>query len=172
MGEPSVRDVQDELLHSTGILRAALLLLLHERPGHGYDLIARVKQLGLDRGDRAVYRGLQSMEQAKLVESAWDMPQAGAARRVYHLTPAGEESLRLYAQEILGLSKLLGDFLGRFMAETAQEPGSAPAQASRGRREETGHLSRLRRRRRGAAQPPPEAGPADAGPGGGGPART
>jgi len=65
-------------------MRSRLLALVEERPGHGYDLCDRLDCLASGSADTvAVYRALRAMERDGLVESRWDAPGAGPARRVY-----------------------------------------------------------------------------------------
>jgi len=60
------------------VLEPCLLLLLREQPDHGYNLIARLRALGLVNGDPGrVYRALRALEQEDLVSSVWTAsPQA------------------------------------------------------------------------------------------------
>ncbi len=72
------------------LLAPCLLLLLAESPGHGYELMERLKPLGFDwNGPGPIYRELRALEAANLVTSAWSAPKAGPVPRVYELTPAG-----------------------------------------------------------------------------------
>jgi PadR family transcriptional regulator, regulatory protein PadR len=72
---------------TTDHLRARLIAMVGERPGHGYELCHRLRW-----GDRtspdtvAVYRALRRLERDGLVESRWDQPFSGPARRIYSLT--------------------------------------------------------------------------------------
>ena len=73
----------------------ALLLLLHRRPAHGYTLIERLNELGLEGlNPRVIYRALRDMEENGWVTSDWDDVQTqGPPRRVYSLTELGNEAL-------------------------------------------------------------------------------
>ncbi len=78
------------------LLRLALLAELHHEPAHGYALVSRLDALGLDVPTTAtggLYRHLRALADDGLVESVWDTPNRGPARRTYSLTPAGEECL-------------------------------------------------------------------------------
>lgn len=99
-----------------------LLLLLAERPDHGYDLVARLRPLVDSDGDAgAVYRTLRHMERDGLVQSAW-LPANGApARRSYRLTDAGRATLREYVVDVRGLRDTLDRFL--FRQRSLIEPG-------------------------------------------------
>ena len=74
-------------------LHPCLLLLLKEQPGYGYDLVVRLKALGIDDDSGAVYRALRTLEAKRAVSSYWCMSASGPARRMYGLTPAGEDQL-------------------------------------------------------------------------------
>ena len=72
----------------------AILLLLSEKPRHGYRLLDPIAGLGLGAVDRpSVYRALADLERDGLVEK-WDAePKAGATRHVYAVTEAGRRAL-------------------------------------------------------------------------------
>jgi PadR family transcriptional regulator, regulatory protein PadR len=89
------------LASTSGVcLRAQLLEMVGERPGHGYELcdrlgcaVARAGATGAGGGTCAaeavaVYRALRAMERDGLLESQWDEPSSGPARRVYSLACA------------------------------------------------------------------------------------
>src|SRR5439155_21337145 len=73
----------------------ALLLLLRERPAHGYDLLERLPELTgearIEMGN--LYRLLRGLEEEELVSSEWDDSSPGPAKRRYAITPAGERLL-------------------------------------------------------------------------------
>ncbi len=81
-------------------LQPCLLLLLKEQPGYGYDLVTRLKALGIDDDSAAVYRSLRSLEERGAVYSYWNTSSTGPARRMYRLTPAGEEQLQSAAEAL------------------------------------------------------------------------
>ena len=104
-------------------LRPCLLLLLHERPAHGYDLRERLRPLGFSRDDPGrLYRALRTLEAAGLVESTWQSSSGGPDRRTYELTPAGEERLRDAAAELKAMHSILDTFLWR--CDTSDELGT------------------------------------------------
>jgi DNA-binding PadR family transcriptional regulator len=77
-------------------LQPCLLVLLHQRSAHGYDLLDELELFGfnLDRLDPSlVYRALREMEAAALVESEWGEASLGPQRRMYRITPNGEAFL-------------------------------------------------------------------------------
>ena len=75
-------------------LLPCLLLLLNEQPGYGYDLVTRLKALGLDDDSPSVYRALRTLEEKHAVSSHWHTSSTGPARHMYRLTPAGKDQLQ------------------------------------------------------------------------------
>lgn len=96
-------------------LRPCLLLLLAERPAHGYDLLEQMPQLGVERSDPGgLYRALRAMEQDGLVRSWWGRSQVGPARRTYALTEEGLDWLHAWAGSLREVTRLLGRYLARY----------------------------------------------------------
>ncbi len=83
-------------------LEPTLLLLLHQAPAHGYTLLERLGEFGLEGFDPSVvYRALRDMEAQGLVTSTWDeIETQGPPRRVYRLTRAGDEMLARWAEDL------------------------------------------------------------------------
>jgi DNA-binding PadR family transcriptional regulator len=90
----------------------ALLLLLCEEPGYGYQLVKGLSAFRFGRIDRpTVYRGLAQLEKDGLVESWSAESKAGTARRVYGLTADGQRALRVW----MGVMKEERDGLDRVL---------------------------------------------------------
>src|SRR5213595_4189847 len=70
----------------------SLLLLLRERPLHGYELIERLPEVAgegrVDVGN--LYRLLRALEAEGLVSSEWSAELPGPAKRTYELTAEGQ----------------------------------------------------------------------------------
>lgn len=101
-------------------LRAGLLLLISEKPSHGYDLLERFEEFGpqiLDPG--GLYRALRALERDGFVESSWEHSHAGPARRVYEITAAGLGWLDTWADTLRESHRFLASYLARY-------DGSAP----------------------------------------------
>jgi len=95
-------------------LRPCLLLLLQERPAHGYDLVERLHASFIDDTDAGgVYRTLRAFEREGLVQSSWCTSSAGPARRIYALTELGEVSLGRQVETLQVTHHLLHSFLAR-----------------------------------------------------------
>jgi PadR family transcriptional regulator PadR len=76
-------------------LEPALLLLLNERPTHGYRVLRALEEDGLGR-------------------SEWDADEPGPARRRYELTPQGRELLRAWVKALQHTQSVVSKFLERY----------------------------------------------------------
>jgi PadR family transcriptional regulator PadR len=94
----------------------SLLLLLRERPRHGYELIELLPSLaGGDRIDVGnLYRFLRALESEGIVESEWRGDVPGPAKRTYRLTPAGETLLGQWAEALRRSREEISAFLDRY----------------------------------------------------------
>jgi PadR family transcriptional regulator PadR len=100
-------------------LQPCLLLLLFQRPSHGYDLLDRLTQAGLSIGapdPAAVYRTLRQMERDGLVVSRWDPSTHGPPRRTYELSPEGEDLLHTWVHSIRQNRQVLDCYLALYVA--------------------------------------------------------
>jgi PadR family transcriptional regulator PadR len=95
--------------------KASVLLVLVEAPVHGYDLPALLEPLGVGHADRGfVYRALRLMEAEGLVVSAWDPSSTGPARRIYRVTPAGEQWLAAASTSLREADRHMARWLARY----------------------------------------------------------
>ncbi|MBO2457679.1 PadR family transcriptional regulator [Actinomadura violacea] len=102
------------------LLRLFLLLLIHQRPGHGYDLIERLAGTGvMDAEPGHVYRVLRGLERERLLTSRLVPSGSGPARRHYELTAEGLDDLDA---RMAGLARLEG-VLGAFLASWRETSG-------------------------------------------------
>jgi poly-beta-hydroxybutyrate-responsive repressor len=116
-----------------------LLLLLRERPLHGYELLERIPELGVEgRVDIGnLYRLLRSLEQEGLVSSEWSADLPGPAKRTYELTDEGRRLLDRWAEALRRAQGTIEGFLERYEASLAMpasgRPGSARASVGKDR---------------------------------------
>jgi DNA-binding PadR family transcriptional regulator/polyisoprenoid-binding protein YceI len=97
---PSTR-CQFTLVPPRHFLYPAILLLLAEKPRHGYRLIDPLTALGFGPVERPqVYRALAELEGDGLVRSWLEPPTAGSARHVYALTADGQQALEAWMSVI------------------------------------------------------------------------
>jgi poly-beta-hydroxybutyrate-responsive repressor len=94
----------------------ALLLLLRERPAHGYDLLERLPELtGEQRVEMGnVYRLLRALEEEGLVASEWDDESPGPAKRRYAITDHGLQLLDHWVDALRRSQERTERFLERY----------------------------------------------------------
>ncbi len=115
-----------------GLLHPFLLLLIHERPGHGYDLIERLPCLGISDAEPGhVYKVLRGLERERLVASAWVTSPTGPARRRYELTAAGMTELETSMTRLAQLQRALETCLARWERACGSPDGQAPVTSAR-----------------------------------------
>jgi poly-beta-hydroxybutyrate-responsive repressor len=98
-------------------IQAEILLLIGQQPSHGYELIQRLNEAEFKSGEAdaaTVYRNLRRMDKDGLIKSHWEVGESGPGRRLYELTPQGEESLKVWAQYITQQKATLENFLQAF----------------------------------------------------------
>jgi PadR family transcriptional regulator PadR len=152
---PVAQHSRFELAPPRRFLLPALLLLLSEEPGYGYNLAKGLEDLRFGRVDRpSVYRALAQLERDGLVDSWAGTPKAGQARRVYGLTEEGQRALRAWMGVIKQERDCLDLVLRRYVATGTVD--SALAEAEGGWAAVTGHpwspvsaTSRIERHRHG-----------------------
>lgn len=105
-------------------LDPALLLLLKQSPAHGYTLLNRLAEFGLDfLAPTVIYRALREMETQGWVASTWDAEDTqGPPRRIYALTALGNEVLRCCAAQLRGAQQVMEYILALYDELAAQNP--------------------------------------------------
>ncbi len=131
------------------LMVAHVLLLLAERPRHGYELAESLRASEFDGVTTStVYRELAKLEEEGLVQSFWQSSQArGPARHMYELTDVGRAGLVACVADIRNLMQHLADFVTRCDV-LAPLPAAAPPRPAHG-------LSRLWRGRGNAPDAEP-----------------
>jgi PadR family transcriptional regulator, regulatory protein PadR len=96
-------------------LHSAMLLLLAEKPRHGYALTNAIADLGLGDMDRPrIYRALAELEVNGLVKALDERSNSGHVRRVYSVTDLGHQSLSAAAVAVAHERAALDNFLQRY----------------------------------------------------------
>ncbi len=112
-------------------VKPCLLLLLQEQPDYGYDLVARLRPLGVEDDSAAVYRVLRALESEGEVRSRWKEPVAGPARRVYEITPSGLDRLEQWADALEESRRVLEGFRARYERSRSAAAPRPPASGAR-----------------------------------------
>ena len=115
------------------LLQPFILLALKEKESYGYELIEKINGFGFHSNPPdvgAIYRQLRSMETEGWVKSKWDTKGAGPAKRMYRITPQGEEILHGWAITLQKRKVSLEQFLNRYQGyyrESHKPKRSAPS---------------------------------------------
>ncbi len=95
-------------------LRAFLLLFLSMEEAHGYELIEKLKSMGVKYETYEVgyvYKTLRNMEKDELLESRWNVKEKGAAKRIYRITDKGKKSLESWVEVLANIRDSITNFL-------------------------------------------------------------
>jgi len=95
----------------------AILLLLSEKPSHGYELTEKYTEFGFTEAGSdpgAIYRTLKLLDSEGFIRSKWDTDDPGPAKKIYRITDEGSELLSSWARELKERKKTLGLFLKRY----------------------------------------------------------
>ena len=92
-----------------------MLLHLREWDSHGYELMEKVMQFGVESLDQGnFYRLLRQLEKDALVTSEWSVTSGGPAKRIYSITEAGEQYLEMWAGSLSYYQKMLDQFFSLY----------------------------------------------------------
>ncbi|PRX50989.1 PadR family transcriptional regulator PadR [Prauserella shujinwangii] len=124
MTDGAVRHRGGDFCHPRGLLDACLLLLMRERPAHGYELRSRLARLGLtEQAPGSIYRALRRLHADGLARASWQHSACtGPDRRVYAITPEGEEALELTRAAAVDLVHTLDTFLAEYHRVSSAVP--------------------------------------------------
>ncbi len=108
------------------MLRPTLLLLVHQGDTHGYDLLDKLKDFGLEGIDPSlIYRALRDMEMDGLISSTWDAQETqGPPRRIYSLTEQGNLVLQQYLDELQVTRSRIDQLLDAYTSHMRDGKGS------------------------------------------------
>ena len=96
------------------LLQPFILLILKGKESYGYELIEKISEFRFHNSPPdvgAIYRNLRSMEKERWVKSKWDTKGTGPAKRIYRITPQGEEILHGWAVTVRKRKEALDQFL-------------------------------------------------------------
>lgn len=120
-----------------------MLLILDERPTHGYELLRQLESLGFIKDQRGLYRALHDFEADGLVRVRLTDSEHGPLRHEYRLTRRGRTHLDSVARDVAETADVLQEFLRRHASVVGQRhkgvrrlgavvrKGTSPVKASR-----------------------------------------
>jgi PadR family transcriptional regulator PadR len=91
-----------------GVLDLAVLAVVDESDGYGYDVVRRLREAGLDDvGDASVYGTLRRLFQAGALTSYVVPSDEGPHRKYYGLNARGRELLKAMSEQWRGFAETL-----------------------------------------------------------------
>ena len=88
-----------------GVLDLAVLAVVRDEDGYGYDIVRRLRQAGLDDiGDASVYGTLRRLYQAGALASYVVASEEGPHRKYYGVTPAGRDLYETWVKKWRGFA--------------------------------------------------------------------
>jgi PadR family transcriptional regulator len=111
-----------------GHLDLLLLSVLSRGPGHGYEVITRLRERSggaFELPEGTVYPALHRLEEAGLLSSDWQIV-AGRRRRIYRLTARGETALAEQAEQWRAFSGSMAKVLEALAASPRPPRLAAP----------------------------------------------
>lgn len=100
-----------------GVLDLAVLAVLADDDGYGYDIVRRLREGGFDGiGDASVYGTLRRLFQSGLLTSYVKPSDEGPNRKYYALNDAGRDQLEVAAKDWRRLAETVNALLPEGMA--------------------------------------------------------
>lgn len=107
-----------------------LFLLKMKGQSYGYELAAELQEYALTDASieaAALYKTLRQLEQNRCVSSEWYVTGKGPAKRVYRLTPHGEEHLAEWVTVLDHVARSMTRFVRQAGKQNRRESVHAPS---------------------------------------------
>lgn len=95
-----------------GILELAILKILSQNEGYGYNIVEMLKNNQINIAEGTVYPILSRLKNEGAITYRWEESTKGPPRKYYFLTEQGIELLRVLMAEWLQLNQSLNNILG------------------------------------------------------------
>jgi PadR family transcriptional regulator PadR len=103
-------------------LMAWLLVMLKDLNLHGYEIMKELKEnFAVVSDPGTVYRALRQLEREGYISSWWDPKEQGPARRIYTLTDAGSDALKLWSNALEQYRTNLDAFFSLYTGQWIKE---------------------------------------------------
>lgn len=97
-----------------GVLDLAVLAVVADEDGYGYDVVRRLRDAGLDDvGDASVYGTLRRLYAAGALTSYVVASDSGPHRKYYGITPAGRDQLKQQSADWAAFTDVLDNLLSQ-----------------------------------------------------------
>lgn len=105
-------------------IQPSLMLALKRKSSYGYELIQEIVTFGFMEGPAPpgmIYRHLRDMEENGWVTSEWHTEDAGPAKRIYQLTPEGQEVLSFWIGYMEQQAQKLANFIALYQTAEGKQ---------------------------------------------------
>jgi PadR family transcriptional regulator, regulatory protein PadR len=103
-----------------GVLDLAVLAVVREEDGYGYDIVRRLRVAGLDDiGDASVYGTLRRLYQSGALKSYVVASEEGPHRKYYGVTPTGHDMFNSWVKKWRGFAEAMDILIDEPRRETA-----------------------------------------------------
>src|ERR1700693_3528108 len=110
-------------------LMAWLLVVLKDLNLHGYEIMRTLKEnFDVVSDPGTVYRALRQLERDGYITSWWDPKEQGPARRMYTLTAAGSDALKLWSSWLVQYRENLDAFFSLYTGTWSKDQPSEPTE--------------------------------------------
>jgi PadR family transcriptional regulator PadR len=103
-----------------GVLDLAVLAVVCEEDGYGYDIVRRLRVAGLDDvGDASVYGTLRRLYQSGALKSYVVASEEGPHRKYYGATPMGRDLFESWVKKWKGFAEAMNVLIDEEERQTA-----------------------------------------------------
>jgi PadR family transcriptional regulator PadR len=111
-----------------GVLDAAVLAVIGQRDGYGYDVVRRLREAGLTEvADASVYGALRRLHKGGALNSFVMPSHEGPHRRYYGMTAQGQQQLADARETWTGFAAVLSAMLEQDPGRAGGAPSTEPA---------------------------------------------
>jgi PadR family transcriptional regulator PadR len=105
-----------------GVLDLAVLAVVADREGYGYDIVRRLRAAGMEEvGDASVYGTLRRLYAAGSLISYVEPSEEGPHRKYYGLNPAGRAVLEEQTKTWTGFATTMQSLLARVPRDVSDD---------------------------------------------------
>jgi PadR family transcriptional regulator PadR len=95
-----------------GVLDTAVLAVVEQEDGYGYDIVRRLRARGVESGEASVYGTLRRLYTGGALTSYVVPSEEGPHRKYYGITAHGRESLNVQRKEWQEFAETMAGLLG------------------------------------------------------------
>ncbi len=95
-----------------GVLELAILKILSQQEGYGYNIVERLKEHSIIIAEGTVYPILSRLKKEEAISYRWEESTKGPPRKYFFITPEGIEQLQVLSDEFTSFYTKISEILG------------------------------------------------------------